>query len=133
MKKFLLIILMFLVSCSNQNSENDEDLLNDGDSDYSDIEEISDYDYSPACLSEWEEVEVSEGLSELFDFEIVKKTGSWSWEKYGDFEKLNSPVNSVPVHIMDDGTMISTCMEDDRGDGNEFLFLICCFQEAVQF
>lgn len=108
MKKFLLIILMFSVSCSNQNSEEDGDLLNDKDNDIAETEEIQDDDfYSPACLDDWEKVDVVEDVKELFDFKIIEKTGEAKWKKSDESEFLDFDGDpSQVLGKMKDGSLV---------------------------
>ncbi|MGI6394768.1 MAG: RCC1 domain-containing protein [bacterium] len=115
MKKVPIVLLVMLIfSCnSSKESENTEN-ADMPDSDI--IENGNDTDgVVPACGDEWEQTELIEDVSTMFDFEIVTKEGTWKFEKDGDYEKLVVDRNFSPFHISEDGTIFA----DGYGGTNE--------------
>ncbi len=120
---FILFVILF-VSCNDHKEiRDDEDLLSDDD--ISDEETLDDdSEQIPVCIEEWNEMEIIEDISGLFNFEIIKKTDKWGWEKDGEFEKMDSPADCYPQHVMKDGTIISSCSGANTSDGIEYLNIL---------
>ncbi len=131
MKVVLVIFFVILFfSCNDPDDQVNED--NDPvDSDAAENNNDSDSTaLKPVCAEEWNKIEHTGGaVQEQFDFKVVKETGSWSWNKKGDFNIISYDGDIYPVHISDDGTIIA----DELTEVEEGYAFLAIFKKSGTF